>query len=55
LAIPVDHAGVAGRLPPHHRDPFDRIPIAQGQCESLTVMSVDRRFPQYEVDVLSIP
>jgi PIN domain nuclease of toxin-antitoxin system len=36
-------------LPLHHRDPFDRILIAQAIAEGLTVVTGDRRFAQYDI------
>jgi len=44
----------AGVLPAHHADPFDRILIAQSRIESLTLVTVDRRFSDYEVDLLPL-
>src|SRR5579862_6920897 len=44
LPISAAHALAAGCLPAHHPDPFDRMLIAQAQAESLTLVSVDRRF-----------
>jgi len=54
LAITASHAIVAGRLPAHHSDPFDRMLIAQAQAEGLTLFSVDGRFSQYDVDLLPV-
>lgn len=51
LAITLEHAERAGSLPPHHRDPFDRMLIAQAQAERLTILSRDRVFSRYRVDV----
>jgi PIN domain nuclease of toxin-antitoxin system len=39
-------------LPPIHRDPFDRIIIAQTLAERLTLLSVDQVFPSYGVRML---
>ena len=39
-------------LPPHHRDPFDRLLIAQARVEGLTLVSADPHFPAYGVPVL---
>lgn len=39
-------------LPLHHRDPFDRLLIAQAQAEGLTVVTSDSSFGQYDVQVL---
>lgn len=52
LAISVGHAEVAPTLPLHHRDPFDRMLIAQAQLESLTLVSADSSFEPYDVEVL---
>jgi len=54
LAITAAHALAAGELPAHHTDPFDRMLIAQARAEGLTLISVDRRFSDYEVDLLSL-
>jgi PIN domain nuclease of toxin-antitoxin system len=53
LPVSLAHAERAGHLPPHHRDPFDRMLIAQAQLEGLTVVTRDAAFDAYEVDVLS--
>jgi PIN domain nuclease of toxin-antitoxin system len=53
LPITAEHGVRAGRLPPLHRDPFDRILVAQAQTEDLTVVTRDKWIPQYEVRVLS--
>ncbi|MGD2187803.1 MAG: type II toxin-antitoxin system VapC family toxin, partial [Desulfobacterales bacterium] len=45
------HAFQAGQLPPHHRDPFDRMLIAQAQVESLALLSNDRQLNPYEVEI----
>jgi PIN domain nuclease of toxin-antitoxin system len=52
-ALPILHAHAlrAGELPPHHRDPFDRLLIAQAQIEGLTVLTADRAFAKYDVRV----
>ena len=49
LAITVDDAERAGRLPGPHRDPFDRVLIAQAQVRDLAVVSVDRTLDGYGV------
>lgn len=41
LPISMAHAEAAGRLPRHHRDPFDRILVAQALLEGLTLVSAD--------------
>jgi len=52
-ALPILHAHAlrAGELPLHHRDPFDRLLIAQAQIEGLTVLTADRVFAKYDVPV----
>jgi PIN domain nuclease of toxin-antitoxin system len=48
---PAHGLGVAD-LPLHHRDPFDRLLIAQARQEGLTVVTADRRFAEYDVPVI---
>lgn len=52
LPITSEHGERAARLPPHHRDPFDRMLIAQAQLERLVLVSVDEAFSFYDVEVL---
>ncbi len=52
LPVSFEHGIAAGALPLHHRDPFDRMLIAQAQSESLYLVSVDSRFADYDVDVI---
>jgi PIN domain nuclease of toxin-antitoxin system len=52
LPISVGHALAAGALPPHHADPFDRMLIAQTQCEDLVLVTVDPAMEAYEVRTL---
>ncbi|MDQ0367852.1 PIN domain nuclease of toxin-antitoxin system [Catenuloplanes indicus] len=54
LPVTYAHAIVAGRLPPHHRDPFDRMLIAQAAAEGLTLASRDAAMSLYDVDLLKI-
>lgn len=54
LSIAAAHARGAGKLPAHHSDPFDRMLIAQAQAEGLTLVSVDRRFSDYDVRLLPL-
>ena len=54
LPVTVEDGLAAGALPRHHSDPFDRMLIAQAQMEDLTVVSVDRRFAEYEVELLRL-
>lgn len=52
LPITAEHAVVAGRLPPLHRDPFDRMLVAQAQCAGLTLATRDQQIHQYDVALL---
>lgn len=52
LPISLPHATRAGSLPPHHRDPFDRMLIAQAELEALTIVTRDARFAAYGVPLL---
>jgi PIN domain nuclease of toxin-antitoxin system len=47
LAIDFRHVARVSRLPFHHRDPFDRLLVAQALEEDLTVVSADRVFRTY--------
>jgi len=49
LPISLNHAVRAGSLPGEHRDPFDRMLIAQAQTEGLPIISNDRIFDHYGV------
>jgi PIN domain nuclease of toxin-antitoxin system len=52
LAVTSDHAITAARLPLLHRDPFDRILIAQACLHGLTLVTRDPMIPKYAVRVL---
>ncbi|MDZ4673065.1 MAG: type II toxin-antitoxin system VapC family toxin [Gemmatimonadota bacterium] len=52
LPIHHRHALHVAALPEHHRDPFDRLLVAQAQLESVPIISADRQFRQYDVEVL---
>lgn len=52
LPITAEQAEAAGKLPGPHRDPWDRILIAQAGTERLTVVTVDKVFSDYEIPVL---
>jgi PIN domain nuclease of toxin-antitoxin system len=53
IAITCEHALDTGRLPPLHRDPFDRMLVAQARCEDLVVVTRDPTIPRYDVSVLA--
>ena len=52
LPIGFAHAIRAATLPPHHRDPFDRMLVAHAQTEGLVLVSADRQLEPYEVERL---
>jgi len=52
LDITHEHALRAGELPVHHRDPFDRMLIAQALSEQMTLLTADRVFQKYKVDLI---
>jgi PIN domain nuclease of toxin-antitoxin system len=52
LPITHSHALAVADLPLHHRDPFDRILVAQAQIEEMTVLTADRAFDKYRVEVV---
>jgi len=54
-ALPITFAQAirAATLPPHHRDPFDRVLVAQAQTEGLMLVSADRQLAAYEVELFS--
>ena len=52
LPISAAHALRVGTLPRHHRDPFDRMIVAQAMVEGVAVLTADRVFARYEVERL---
>ncbi|MDR7555458.1 MAG: type II toxin-antitoxin system VapC family toxin [Armatimonadota bacterium] len=52
LPVQVEHGLRAGRLPPYHRDPFDRLLVAQAQLEGLTILTADPQLAAYEVPLI---
>jgi PIN domain nuclease of toxin-antitoxin system len=52
LGISFAHAQQIGSLPSHHRDPFDRMLIAQARSESLTLVTRDRYLGHYGITIL---
>jgi PIN domain nuclease of toxin-antitoxin system len=53
LAIEHAHALHVDGLPTHHRDPFDRLLIAQAQLEAMSILSADRALALYPVTILA--
>ncbi|MDT7581673.1 MAG: hypothetical protein QOK35_2937 [Pseudonocardiales bacterium] len=54
LPITFDHAVAVGHLPLLHRDPFDRMLVAQARHEQLTLVTGDPQIHRYEVDLLKV-
>ncbi|MGE4425214.1 MAG: type II toxin-antitoxin system VapC family toxin [Solirubrobacteraceae bacterium] len=52
LPVTARHADAVGALPLHHRDPFDRLLVAQARAEGLPIVSVDPWVAAYDVEVL---
>lgn len=52
LPITHDHADRVGQLPPIHRDPFDRLLVAQAQAEDLILVTQDEQIRRYDVPCL---
>ena len=55
-ALPVTHAHAlaVAELPDHHRDPFDRLLVAQARLEGLTLLTADRTLGRYDVEIISV-
>ena len=52
LPVTFRHAERMAGLPPHHRDPFDRLLVAQAEVEGLTLVSRDPVFGRYGVELI---
>lgn len=52
LPIEKAHCQAVIELPWFHRDPFDRLLIAQARCEGLSIVTTDAHFPQYGVETI---
>ena len=54
IGLPIEHAHAlqVASLPSHHRDPFDRLLVAQAQVESLPILTADSQIAAYDVTVL---
>ncbi|MEH2194847.1 MAG: type II toxin-antitoxin system VapC family toxin [Nostoc sp.] len=52
LDIKISHVTVVAALPLHHRDPFDRILIAQSLAENIPILSADKIFDAYPIERL---
>jgi len=54
LSITLAHAREAGRLPLHHRDPFNRMLVAQARLEGMTLATADATLSAYDVPLLEV-
>lgn len=52
LRVEHSHALRVSALEPHHRDPFDRMLVAQAQLERVPLLTADRVFERYDVEVV---
>ena len=52
LAVTHSHALQVAALPRHHSDPFDRLLIAQAQLERVPLVTVDRAFDAYDLEII---
>jgi PIN domain nuclease of toxin-antitoxin system len=52
LQIEISHALQIASLPAHHRDPFDRMLVAQAQLEEMPLITADSQIARYEVEIL---
>lgn len=52
LPITIHHLKVLKNLPMHHRDPFDRLIIAQAKADQLTLLSRDVEIHKYKVELI---
>ncbi len=54
LPLTFEHAERAAALPMHHRDPFDRMLVAQAQAEGLVLVTGDERIRLYDVQTMAV-
>lgn len=52
LPVVLSHALYLENLPLNHKDPFDRLLVSQAMVENMHIVSADKQFSAYEVDVL---
>ncbi len=52
MPVTAVHAEFVERLPWHHRDPFDRLLVAQASVEHCRLVTADRRLDAYDIDTL---
>lgn len=54
LAVTTDHTLAAGALPPHHRDPFDRLLLAQAASLRIPLVTADPQLAPYGIELLDL-
>ncbi len=54
LPMTLQHVLMIGNLPYHHRDPFDRMLIAQAKCDRLTLITADKKLALYDVSHMMV-
>ena len=52
LPVQIGHALRVSKLPQHHRDPFDRVLVAQAQVEKMPILTSDAEISKYDVEVI---
>lgn len=52
LPVLLDHTLAIDHLPPHHRDPFDRMLVAQAQVEPMHLLTIDEKLADYDANIL---
>lgn len=52
LPVSARHADLVASLPPHHRDPFDRLLVAQATLEGIALVSDDKAFRRYDIEIV---
>lgn len=52
LALTIQHAALLAKLPYHHRDPWDRLLIVQAQSSGFRILTSDRKFKLYDVEIV---
>lgn len=53
MPIRISHLNVYRTLPMHHRDPFDRMLVAQARAEAITLISRDPEIAKYDIEILA--
>lgn len=52
LPMTLQHVLMIGQIPNHHKDPFDRMLIAQAKCEGLTLITADEKLTLYNIPLI---